>query len=123
MLQGGGNYVDVYSHRKGNDKSIYLPNKVGAWCQVGDLEQSGENFATGFRGFLVSNKWLCVRACVCVVSMYSRVNVCLGRLDMSGVSLSDAPRLLPRWDLALNLMLTNSLGRVVVTSIILAPLS
>lgn len=68
MLQGGGNYVDVYSHRKGNDKSIYLPNKVGAWCQVGDLEQSGENFATGFRGFLVSNKWLCVRACVCVVS-------------------------------------------------------
>lgn len=65
MFQGGGNYVNVNSHRKGNDKSIYLPNKVG------DLEQSGENFATGFRGFLVSNKWLCVRACVCGQYVFS----------------------------------------------------
>lgn len=71
MFQGGGNYVNVYSHRKGNDKSIYLPNKVGAQCQVGDLEQSEENFATGFRGFLVSSKWLCVRVCVCGQYVFS----------------------------------------------------
>lgn len=43
--------MNFYSHRKGSDKSTYLPNKLGAGWQVGDLEQSGENFAIGFRGF------------------------------------------------------------------------
>lgn len=57
--------MNFYSHRKGSDKSTYLPNKLGAGWQVGDLEQSGEIFAIGFRGFLVSSKWLCVYECMC----------------------------------------------------------
>lgn len=69
MFQGGGNSVNFYSHRKGSDKSTYLPNKLGAGRHVGDLEQSGETFAIGFRGFLVSNKWLCVHAHVHVWSV------------------------------------------------------
>lgn len=62
---------------------------------MSDLEQSGENSATGLRCFLISNK--CVLGCVCgwvgvwSACMYALVCAWIGESSPSAVFLSNVP--------------------------------